>query len=68
MHVSILCRTPSITVLDYRCSAAPGDKASVEAFPAHCVSYVRKGSFGCRSRGRDHELIPGSLIGGARGR
>ena len=42
MQVSILCRTPSITVLDYRCSAAPGDKASVEAFPAHCVSYVRK--------------------------
>ncbi len=67
MQVSILCRTPSITVLDYRCSAAPGDKSSVEAFPAHCVSYVRKGSFGCRSRGRDHELIPGSLLVGHAG-
>src|ERR1700722_13327179 len=67
MQVSILCRTPSITVLDYRCSAAPGDKSSVEAFPAHCVSYVRKGSFGCRSRGQDHELVPGCLLVGHAG-
>lgn len=28
---------------------------------------MRKGSFGCRSRGRDHELVPGSLLVGHAG-
>lgn len=67
MQVTILCQNRSFAVLDYRCSAAPGDRSYPESFAAHCVSYVRKGSFGCRSRGQDHELVPGCLLVGHAG-
>jgi AraC-like DNA-binding protein len=53
--------------MDYRCDAAPGDKSYIELFPAHSISYVRQGSFGCCSRGNSYELIPGSLLIGHRG-
>ena len=51
-----MIRTPllkrgSISVSDFRCTAGPGDKPFVEQFDCHSVSYVRKGSFGCQSRG-----------------
>ena len=52
---------------DYRCSAAPGDRPYIELFSAHSIAYVRKGSFGCCSRGRSYELVPGSLLVGHAG-
>lgn len=51
-----------ISVTEFRCSAGPGDKPFAEAFPAHSISYVRKGSFGCHCRGRFHELVAGSML------
>jgi AraC-like DNA-binding protein len=51
-----------ISVTEFRCTAGPGDKPFPEAFPAHSISYVRKGSFGCRCRGRFHELVAGSFL------
>ena len=53
-----------ISVTEFRCTAGPGDQPFAEAFPAHSISYVRKGSFGCQCRGRFHELVAGSMLVG----
>jgi AraC-like DNA-binding protein len=53
-----------ISVTEFRCTAGPDDKPFAEAFPAHSISYVRKGSFGCNCRGRFHELVTGSILVG----
>jgi AraC-like DNA-binding protein len=54
----------AISVTDFRCTAGPGDKPFAEQFRCHSVSYVRKGSFGCQSRGRTFELVTGSVLVG----
>jgi AraC family transcriptional regulator len=54
----------SISVVDYRCEAAPGDAPFVECHDRHSVSYVRKGSFGCRTGGRSFDLVAGSILVG----
>ncbi|MGO8908349.1 MAG: helix-turn-helix transcriptional regulator [Bradyrhizobium sp.] len=59
-----LLQRKSISVSDFRCSAGPGDAPFAEQFHCHSVSYVRKGSFGCRSRGRAFELVAGSILVG----
>jgi AraC-like DNA-binding protein len=53
-----------ISVSEFRCSAAPGDKPFAEQYAGHSISYVRKGSFGCHSRGRLFELVAGSILVG----
>lgn len=45
----------------------PGDKPYTECHQYHSVSYVRKGSFGCRVRGQSFELVPGSVLVGYAG-
>ena len=67
MQINTLFETPILSVLDYRCSAAPGDQPFTELFSSHSISYVRKGSFGYCSGGRQHELVPGSLLVGHAG-
>ncbi|MGH8505319.1 MAG: helix-turn-helix domain-containing protein [Stenotrophobium sp.] len=57
-----LLRTADLSVLDYRCSTGPGDQPYTEVHASHSLSYVRKGSFGCRANGRMHELVAGSLM------
>ena len=64
MAAMTLLQRDAMSVVDYRCSAAPGDRPFVEVHPAFSVSYVRKGSFGCRSRGRSFELVAGSILVG----
>ena len=59
-----LLKHRSISVSDFRCTAGPGDRPFTEQFGCHSVSYVRKGSFGCQSRGRTFELVTGSVLGG----
>ena len=54
----------SICVSDFRCSAGPDDTPFTEQFGSHSISYVRKGSFGCHSRGRFFELVAGSILVG----
>ena len=49
---------------DYRCSVGPGDEPFVELHGGFSISYVRKGSFGCRARGESHELVAGSILVG----
>jgi AraC-like DNA-binding protein len=53
-----------ISASDFRCSAGPGDEPFVEHFPGYSVSYVRKGSFGCKCRGQTFELVTGSVLVG----
>ena len=57
-------RGGSISVIDYRCNAGPSDEPFVELHHGFSVSYVRKGSFGCRTRGESFELVPGSILVG----
>jgi AraC-like DNA-binding protein len=64
MKRTTLLQHPSISVSEFRCSAGPGDTPFVEQYGCHSVSYVRKGSFGCRTRGRSFELVAGSILVG----
>ena len=59
-----LLQRKSISVSDFRCTAVPGDKPFVEQFGCHSVSYVRKGSFGCQTRGQSFDLVAGSILVG----
>jgi len=61
-----LVRGP-VTVTDYRCTAGPGDAPFVEVHGAYSVSFVTHGSFGCRARGRSHELVSGAVLVGSPG-
>jgi AraC-like DNA-binding protein len=64
MTTTTLLQRNSISVSDFRCSARLQEKPFVERYRCHSVSYVRKGSFGCTSRGRSFELVPGSILVG----
>jgi AraC-like DNA-binding protein len=64
MKRTTLLQRPLISVSDFRCSAGPGDKPFTEQYRCHSVSYVRKGSFACHSRGRTFELVAGSILVG----
>jgi AraC-like DNA-binding protein len=64
MDATTLLQRQSISVSQFRCSAGPDDTPFVERHGCHSVSYVRKGSFGCHSRGRFFELVAGSILVG----
>src|SRR2546429_9937179 len=55
-------RRGSISVVDRRCTVAPGAEPFVEVHDGYSVSYVRRGSFGYRTRGEPFELVPGSIL------
>ena len=64
MIATPLLQCRSISAFEFRCSAGPDDTPFAEAHRCHSISYVRHGSFGCRSRGRSFELVPGSILVG----
>ena len=64
MLATTLFRSGSLSVIDYRCSAGPADEAFVERHTEFSVSYVRKGGFGYRARGKAFELVAGSILAG----
>ncbi|MGH6709481.1 MAG: helix-turn-helix transcriptional regulator [Bradyrhizobium sp.] len=64
MNRTTLLERRRISVSDFRCTAGPGAKPFAEQYACHSISYVRKGSFGCHSRGRFHELVAGSILVG----
>jgi hypothetical protein len=66
VSTTVLCRGP-ISVIDYRCSAGPGDEPFSELHQRYSISYVREGAFGCRARGESHELVAGSILVGRHG-
>jgi AraC-like DNA-binding protein len=64
MNRTTLLQRKSIAVTEFRCTAVPGDKPFTEQYASHSISYVRKGSFGCLTRGRSFELVVGSILVG----
>lgn len=56
-----------VSVIDYRCTAGPAEKAFTEVHGTYSVSYVRQGSFGYRTHGRTFELVAGSVLVGRAG-
>jgi AraC family transcriptional regulator len=56
-----------VSVVEYACSAGPEDRPFAELHEAWSVSYVQRGSFGCRCGGLHHELVPGSVLVGRPG-
>ena len=68
MQATTLFESESLSVHDLRCSAGPSDRPFAEVHLRHSLAYVRCGSFGCRSGGRDYELVAGALFVGRPGR
>jgi AraC-like DNA-binding protein len=64
MAATPLLQRGSISVSEYRCTAGPDDVPFAEQHQCHSISYVRRGSFGCHTRGRHHELIAGAILVG----
>jgi AraC-like DNA-binding protein len=64
MKRTTLLQRGHISVSEFRCTAAPGERPFAEQYACHSVSYVRKGSFGCHCRGDFHELVAGSILVG----
>lgn len=60
-------KTEPIRVASYRCDAGPDARPFTEVHEGYSVSYVRKGSFGYRTRGRGYELVAGSVLVGCPG-
>jgi len=61
---TVLFESRALTVVDYRCSRGPHDRPFAESHRAYSIAYVRKGSFGCVTRGKAHDLVAGSLLVG----
>jgi len=64
MPIITQLQTGSLAALDYRCDDKPGARPYVEMHHGFSVSYVRAGTFGCRTRGKIYELIAGSVLVG----
>jgi hypothetical protein len=64
MAATTLFRSASLAVIDYRCSLGPHSKSFAESHSSFTISYVRKGSFGCRMRGESFDLVAGSVMVG----
>jgi AraC-like DNA-binding protein len=62
MPTTTLLRSASLRVDDCRCASGPADVPYVEVHRDFSVSYVRRGSFGVRTRGAAYELVAGSLL------
>lgn len=56
-----------VTAVEYVCDATPADAPYTELHAGWSISYVRRGSFGCQTRGQQHELVPGSVLIGQPG-
>jgi AraC family transcriptional regulator len=56
-----------VSIIDYRCTSGPAQKPFTEVHQSCSVSYVRKGSFGYRTRGQVFELVAGSVLAGKAG-
>jgi AraC-like DNA-binding protein len=64
MAATTLLENASLSVVDYRCTARPGDAPFAETHRHYTLAYVRRGSFGAFTRGKRHELVAGSLFVG----
>lgn len=68
MQATTLFEGDSLSVYRFVCDRGPADRPFTEVHARHSLSYVRRGSFGCRTRGVEHELVPGAVMVGRPGR
>lgn len=64
MVTARLLREGPVAALDYRCPAGPAQEPYAEWHETFSISYVRKGSFGYRTRGHTAELVAGAVLVG----
>ncbi|HVW29297.1 MAG TPA: AraC family transcriptional regulator [Polyangiaceae bacterium] len=62
MPATTLLESDSLRVIDYVCTAQVGDKPFTERHGGFSISYVRRGSFGLRTRGKSYDLVAGSVM------
>jgi AraC-like DNA-binding protein len=67
MRMTRLSASQGLAIYDYRCTAGIGAKPYVERHERASISFVRKGSFGYRTRGRHYELVAGAVLVGRAG-
>src|SRR5258706_6389157 len=67
MQATTLFERVSLSVCDYRCPSGRGDRPFAEMHQRHSVSYVRSGSFGCRTQGRAYDFVAGAVLVGRPG-
>ncbi len=65
--MTCLSQSNGLAIYDYRCKIGVGAKPFVERHGRASISFVRKGSFGYRTRGRYFELVAGSVLIGRAG-
>ena len=62
MQVTAIHRNTYFAVENFACDAKPGDKSYPEMHRIHALCFVKRGTFGCRTLGKSHELVPGSVF------
>ncbi|HEV7669251.1 MAG TPA: AraC family transcriptional regulator [Thermoanaerobaculia bacterium] len=67
MKATKILETGAISAIDFRCAAGPADAPFTERHVDFCLSYVRRGTFGYRTRGESFELVAGSILVGCAG-
>ena len=67
MASKTIVQRDGVSVYDYRCEAGPGDRPYMELHQRFSVSYVHRGTFGYRVRGRAYELVAGAVLIGRPG-
>lgn len=68
MQATTLFDGESLSVYRIRCDAGTAARPFVEVHRRHSLSFVRRGSFGCRTLGAMHELVAGAVLVGRPGR
>jgi AraC-like DNA-binding protein len=67
MSMTRISESRGLAIYDYRCQVGVGARPFVEQHRHSSISFVRKGSFGYRTRGRHYELVAGSVLVGRAG-
>ena len=67
MSMTCLSRSDGLAIYDYRCRVGLGAAPFVERHDHNSIAFVRKGSFGYRTRGRSFDLVAGSVLIGRAG-
>jgi AraC-like DNA-binding protein len=67
MTTATVLRQGLCTVTDFRCDAGPRDRPFPERHEHFSFSYVCRGTFGYRARGRRYDLVTGSVLIGCPG-
>jgi AraC-like DNA-binding protein len=67
MSAICLSSSRSLRIIDYRCEVGLSARPFTERHGRASISFVRKGSFGYRTRGRHYELVAGSVLVGRAG-